>query len=233
MSVRETEKLTEKANKLIEKLERFRKEASADSYKHEIISEILDTINGQIAEIKRWQKKLEQFQIGYDTAVAEKNSYMMRCREAIRQLKVAKSEAVKAFVEELEDKLVEVTYDTGDYEHYVYEKNETHIAIDELVKKFGAEGPAKRFPSLSAGDIVYVREFAGKGDFKPFEITTVNYRAEKIKTEIWYNAKMLNSSWDCNCTFGERNIGDTVFLSLEEAERVEDEVGEKSRKEKI
>lgn len=220
MSVRETEKLTEKVNKLIEKLERFRKEASADSYKYEIISEILDAINGQTAEIERWQKKLEHFQIGYDAAVAEKNSYMMRCSEAIRQLKMAKSEAVKAFVEELEDKLVEVVYDTGDYEHYAYDKNETHIAIDELVKKFEAEGPAKRFPSLNAGDVVYVREFAGEGDFKAFKITSVNYRQSESETEIWYNAKMLNSSWDCNCIFEEKNIGNTVFLTHKEANNV-------------
>lgn len=218
MSTRETEKLTEKINKLIEKLERFRKEESA--YKREIIGEILDAINGQTAEIERWQKKLENFQIGFDVAVAEKNSYMMRCSEAIRQLKIAKSEAVKAFVEELEDKLVEVVYDTGDYEYYAYDKNETHIAIDELVKKFEAEGPVKRFPSLSAGDIVYVREFAGEGNFKPFEITDVNYRATKTNTEIWYYAKMRNTSWDCNCTFEEKSIGDTVFLTYKETNNV-------------
>lgn len=220
MSIRETEKLTEKVNKLLEKLEQFRKEASADSYKHEIIGEILDAINGQTVEIERWQKKLENFQIGFDVAVAEKNSYMMRCSEAMRQLKMAKSEAVKAFVEELEDKLVEVVYDTGDYEHYAYDKNETHIVIDELLKKFEAEGPAKRFPSLNAGDDVYVREFAGKGDFKAFKVTSVNYRQSESETEIWYNAKMLNSSWDCNCTFEEKNIGDTVFLTYKEANNV-------------
>ena len=92
------------------------------------------------------------------------------------------------------------------------------MKVNKLIARL--ERDKRNTPTTDAGDVVYVREFAGRGDFKGFKVTSVNYRQSESETEIWYNAKMLNSSWDCNCTFGEKNIGDTVFLTYKEANNV-------------
>ena len=68
------------------------------------------------------------------------------------------------------------------------------------------------------GDRVWINGVLGIGRCEEHEITKVHY-TKGSKTDMWFYADLVGYKGQANCCFGLKEIGKTVFLSLEEAEK--------------
>lgn len=68
------------------------------------------------------------------------------------------------------------------------------------------------------GQRVWVNGILSVGRCEEHEITSVSVYIG-AKTDIWFNAEMVEYRGEARCSFGLDQIGKTVFLTREEAER--------------
>ena len=72
-------------------------------------------------------------------------------------------------------------------------------------------------PLCKVGQRVWINGILGVGQCEEHEITSVSVYIGQ-KTNVWFNAKMVQYRGEARCSFGDDQIGKTVFLTREEAE---------------
>ena len=115
-------------NEIIKALEKFhhrilKTNLSYHIFESEMMAVInaLDLINRQKAEIEQWKE--------------EANKYQTMWCEAVEDIQIAKSEAIKEFAERLKSKMLAISKTTSGYCRYIVED----IEIDNLVKELEGE----------------------------------------------------------------------------------------------
>lgn len=76
-------------------------------------------------------------------------------------------------------------------------------------------------PSCKVGDTVYINGCFG-GVAEPHKINFMTVRISKFKTAIFFEADLLDEDGNptgSDCSFWDHYIGESVFLSREEAEK--------------